>query len=543
MYDAWAAYDATADGQLVTEKHSAADPEAAREVAISHAAYRVLSHRYAPALSVGGAVSTRCFDGLMARLGLDPHDVETTGTAPSAVGNRIGLAYIEAFRGDGANEAGGYQDEAELTLVNPPMAVDQPGTEMTAPDRWQRLILARAVTQNGIPTAAGAQEYIGSHWGRVVPFALSRASEAEPFFDVGEVPAMGPSLQAWALEVVRHSSLLDPAGAGTIDISPGAFGNNSLGANDGTGHPVNPSTGAPYAENPVPLGDFSRVMAEYWADGPRSETPPGHWNVLANKVADAPGFQRRLGGEGPELDPLAWDVQVYFALNAGLHDAAIACWDLKRRHLTARPISLIRWFGGRGQSSDPSGPSYDSQGLPLEEGLVEVITPASSAPGERHAHLARSVGQVAVRSWRGEPGDRARTLGGVGWVRAVEWMPYQLRTFVTPGFPGFVSGHSTFSRSGAVILARLTGSPYFPGGLAEHVVARDTSLTFERGPSTEVRLQWATYYDAADQAGQSRLWGGIHIAPDDFVGRQIGAQIGDLAVEKSLGLFDGSARP
>jgi hypothetical protein len=38
---------------------------------------------------------------------------------------------------------------------------------------------------------------------------------------------------------------------------------------------------------------------------------------------------------------------------------------------------------------------------------------------------------------------------------------------------------------------------------------------FEDGPSVEVHLQWATYYDAADQAGQSRIWGGIHIWPDD----------------------------
>ena len=63
-----------------------------------------------------------------------------------------------------------------------------------------------------------------------------------------------------------------------IDISPRSFGNNSLGANDGAGYDVNPVTGKPYAPNLVKRGDWSRVIAEFWADGPDSETPPGHWN-------------------------------------------------------------------------------------------------------------------------------------------------------------------------------------------------------------------------------------------------------------------------
>ena len=147
-------------------------------------------------------------------------------------------------------------------------------------------------------------------------------------------------------------------------------------------------------------------MAEFWADGPNSETPPGHWNVLANYVADSPSFERRLFGQGAPLDPLAWDVHVYFALNAALHDAAIAAWGDKRRFVTSRPISLIRWMGEKGQSSDPKGPSYDPDGLPIVPGLIEVITKESSAPGQRHERLARYVGQIALRGWLGEPADR-----------------------------------------------------------------------------------------------------------------------------------------
>jgi hypothetical protein len=51
-------------------------------------------------------------------------------------------------------------------------------------------------------------------------------------------------------------------------------------------------------------------------------------------------------------------------------------------------------------------------------------------------------------------------------------------------------------------------------------------------------LTWATYYDAADEAGISRLYGGIHPAADDFPGRIIGSQIGLLAYDKAQEYFE-----
>jgi hypothetical protein len=228
---------------------------------------------------------------------------------------------------------------------------------------------------------------------------------------------------------------------------------------------------------------------------------------------------------------------VYLALNGAEHDAAIAAWDLKRRTQTVRPISMVRWMGAKGQSSDPKGAAYDADGLPLVPGLIEVITKESSAPGERHAHLSYYVGQIAVKDWLGEPGDRSAQTSGVGWVRAVDWITYQRRTFVTPAFPAYVSGHSTFSRAGAEVLTALTGSQYFPGGFAEVVMPKDTFLTFEKGPSKEVRLQWASYYDASDEAGQSRVYGSIHISPDDFAGRKVGHEVGLGAMSAAKKFF------
>lgn len=539
MWDAWAAYDATADGVFLREKHTAPDVAAARAEAVSYAAYRVLAHRYTKA--IGGPTSAACFRAFMERLGYAPDDAVTTGDSPRALGNRIGQALISAGTADGANEQNDYKDTTGFQFVNAAMVVDTPGATLVDPSVWQPLNLAVAVTQNGIITTSGVQGYIGAHWGKVTPFALARPDGGGLYLDPGAPPVFGAELRAHVVEVLRKES-----GLGSdewVDLSPGALGNNSLGTNDGTGHPLNPITGLPYAPHVVRRGDFGRVLAEFWADGPKSETPPGHWNVLANSVADSPGFSRRLFGAGAEVEPLEWDVKVYLALNGAVHDAAIVAWEVKRAFLAARPLSLIRHMGRLGQSTDPAGPAYHPDGLPLVPGLIEVVTAESSAPGQRHAHLARFQGQVVVHAWRGEPGDRRNEVGGTGWIRAIEWMPYQLRTFVTPAFPGFISGHSTFSRASAEVLTALTGSAYFPGGLGEFVAPRDSYLTFERGPSTDVRLQWATYYDAADQAGQSRLWGGIHVTPDDLIGRRLGSTVGLSAVVRARRFYDGTEVP
>src|SRR5262249_17081454 len=152
--------------------------------------------------------------------------------------------------------------------------------------------------------------------------------------------------------VITADSQLSPDDGVTMDVSPGAYGNNSLDyagsygtgnfdIYDGHGYPTNPVTGLPYSPNVGKPGDFRPVLAETWADGPNSETPPGHWNVLANYVADHPLTVKKIGGVGSVVDDLEWDVKSYFALNAALHEAACACWGAKRAYDSWRPIGAI----------------------------------------------------------------------------------------------------------------------------------------------------------------------------------------------------------
>jgi hypothetical protein len=322
-----------------------------------------------------------------------------------------------------------------------------------------------------------------------------------------------------------------------VDISPAAQGDNPLGTHDGEGRAHNPVTGDPYEPNVVDEGDFGRVLAEFWADGPDSETPPGHWNTIANQVTDDPDLVRRIGGEGPEVDPLEWDVKLYLALNGAAHDAAIAAWGAKAYYDYVRPISMIRYLGDNGQSSDPELPAYDPQGLPLEPGLVELATRDTLGPGGRHERTEAFPDEVVIRAWRGNPLDAETEFGGVGWIRAADWVPYQRETFVTPAFAAYVSGHSAFSRAAAEVLTAMTGSEYFPGGLGEWTIEAG-DLEFEAGPDEDVTLQWATFADAADQAGVSRLYGGIHVRADDLAGRVMGAEVGRQAFDLARTYYD-----
>jgi hypothetical protein len=477
-------------------------------------------------------------------LGYDTNNVSTDTSTPAGVGNSVYAAVSSFFLYDGAFQTSSYQDlrGSRYAPINPPLVTGLPGdTNIVDVNRWQPLAITNAFDQHNFP-ANVVQTFIGSQWLGVRPFALSRVNPAKAWIDPGPQPRLNGTGDARfrtdVVDVIQRSGELTPDDGATIDISPGAFGNNTLGANDGTGRPLNPVTGLPYPPNVVPRGDFGRVMAEFWADGPNSETPPGHWNVIANEVGDDTNLVKRIGGSGPVVDGLEWDVKVYFALNAAVHDAACAAWSLKRVYDGGRPIEYIRYMGQFGQCYDPNLPSYDPRGLPLVTNVIELVSASTAAPGGRHQGLP--VGRVAIYAWPGPPVDPTNQHSGVQWMVTDLWLPYQKASFVTPSFPGYISGHSTFSRSAAEVLAAITGSPFFPGGMGSFTAPSNTFLKFENGPSQTVQLQWATYFDASDQAGISRLWGGIHVSADDLTGRIAGSQCGKGVWALARQYFDGS---
>ena len=574
LYDGWAVYDDVAQTYFLGRSVGGyacpfdgidppADVRAARETTMSYAAYRLLVHRFRNAPETEVEATMQRFEDLMIALGHDPGFTSTdySGGSAAALGNHLGAQLIAFGHQDGANELGGYAYEY-YEPVNPELDPVLPGNpDIVDPNRWQPLRLRRFIGQGGFP---GVPSFLGPEWGAVTAFALSPldadrhprdGTEYVVYHDPGPPPLIdlegeGSSSEAyaWGFSLVAiWSGHLDPTDGVMWDISPGALGNLPVddlptrpedypafydqlaGGDPSRGHAVNPHTGEPYEPQIVPRGDYTRVLAEFWADGPESETPPGHWFTILNYVMDHPEFERRFRGEGPELDTLEYDVKAYFALGGAMHDAAVTAWGIKGWYDYVRPVSAIRCMADLGQSSDPSLPNYHPAGLPLVEGAVEIVEAGDPLAGLDGEH----VGKIKVKAWRGPfyiltP---ATDVAGVDWILIENWWPYQRPTFVSPPFAGYISGHSTFSRAAAEVLTLLTGDPYFPGGMGEFHAPANEFLVFEDGPSVDVTLQWATYRDASDQTSLSRIWGGIHPPADDIPGRHIGIEVGVDAFE------------
>jgi hypothetical protein len=264
MFDAWAAYDATAvptQGAGWARRPAAERNDAYKSQAVSFAAYRALLNVF-PARAAD-------FRALMTAMGYDPDDASTDPASPTGVGNRAAAAVLAFRANDGSNQAGGYADTTGYVPVNTPDQVNDPF-------RWQPL---RHPTPTG---GTVVQKYSTPHWQNVTPFALSGPNQFLP---------PGPT-QTTLL-------LLDQEVTDTLLQS-------------------------------ATLTDLSKVRAEYWADGPESETPPGHWLLFGAAACRARNYN---------LDQSA---KLTFALANAELDASIAAWNAKRRWDYVRPITAVR---------------------------------------------------------------------------------------------------------------------------------------------------------------------------------------------------------
>lgn len=413
MYDAWAAYSPRANGtQLSGElrRPAAERTEANRRKAVSYAAHRAL-------IDLFPSRKTE-FDAQMRALGYDPADATTSLSTPQGIGKLAAAAVIDYRHRDGSNQLGNlspgaYSDYTGYRPVNT-------STYVVNPARWQPL---------QVPDGLGGytvQTHVAPHWGKVKGFALKDYHQ----FPVKAPPAYGSwAFVRQALEIVHHSASLD---------------------------------------------DRRKTMAEYWADGPASELPPGHWVLFARFVSD----RDRHG--------TCDDVKMHFALTNAMLDASIAVWGLKRHYDYARPVTAIRYL-------------FKDRRIP---------------------------------SWAGEG-------RGTRLIRGQDWRPYQAANFVTPPFSEYVSGHSAFSAAGAEVLRRYTGSDAFGG----QVTVLKGSSRVEPGlvPSRNLTLAWRTFSDAANEAGISRQYGGIHFAQGDMESRLLGRKVGAQSYALAAAYVQGRA--
>jgi hypothetical protein len=332
-------------------------------------------------------------------------------STPATIGQMVAKAVTDFRHKDGSNQLGGYADTTGYQPVNPPDQVV---------DRWRWQPLRVPL---GDPWGT-VQRALTPQWVEVVPFGMRSQGGRD-------VP-------------------------GPPRLPGGEFSSEDIRT---------------LAKETADLDDPSKIKAEYWADGPHSEFPPGHWAVFAQAMS------RKRGNS---LDD---DVKLFFTLGNALMDASIAAWYWEFKWDYVRPITGIR---------------------------------------------AEYRGKDVV-SWLGP-------YKGYGVVKGENWIPYQQLNVVTPPFPEYVSGHSTFSAAGARVVRTFFGSDSFGASVtvqagASRIEPRDA--THPGTPARAVTLYWPTFSAAAAEAGMSRRYGGIHYPSGDMHGRDLGDAVGSDAWTKA----------
>jgi hypothetical protein len=241
-----------------------------------------------------------------------------------------------------------------------------------------------------VPTPPAFLPYLLPQWGFVAPFGMSSSSQVRP---------PGPP----SLDSLQYAADYEEV--------------KELGA----------AVGSTRTEEQTQI-------ALFWADGAGTETPPGHWNSIAQTIADMHG------------NTLEQNARLFALLNIAMADAAICAWDAKYTFHFWRPVTAIAF-----------------------------------AEPELH------------------------------------WMSF----IVTPPFPDYVSGHSTFSGAAATVLALFYGTDDLPFTIGSDFLPG-------------VYRSFPTCLDAAEEAAVSRLYGGIHFRSANEDGLQAGISIGEWAATHYL---------
>jgi hypothetical protein len=439
-YEAWAAYDPKAVStvpdygpppQQDNTTSSGANNDDNKSKAISFAAYRVLMELTPPTAFSNRSTPPvyKTPDALMtttpkAEGGLEYNPAETDGTpavdSPAEVGNVAAEAVMTFRRGDGSSASSSYAGPFNTWKSVTRMGHWQPLCVLTALGVQGGFPPVRDPNASDCPDSTTASHYalqsaLTPQWGNIIPFGP--LTPYPPQFSLPGPPTLA-------------DGSYDP----TTDVDTALKDTSNL-------------------------TDAQKVKAEYWADGPNTEFPPGHMALFASALS-------RM-----RQNSLDQDTKLFFILGNALLDASKSAWAAKYQYDFWRPTTAIRT---------------------LYKGKL-------------------------VTSWLG-PGK------GFGRVQGQNWMPYQALTVVTPAFPEYVSGHSTFSAAGRTVLLMFFGND---DSFNAKVTIKKGSSKIEPGtPAKDVVLNWNTLSAAADEAGMSRRWGGIHFYSGDQQGRGLGRLIG-----------------
>ncbi|MEM6310813.1 MAG: DUF6851 domain-containing protein [Pseudomonadota bacterium] len=482
MYDAWSAYDATSTHvsfDLEGDNMKVSGTDADKAKAMSFAALTVLSELFPASAELYREVMEE-------RLGYSMTD---DGSLAATIGIDAAEDLLALRLDDGANQANGYVDTTGYVPVNPnPL-------EINDIERW---------TPENVPIdpeeASADQQFLTPHWLEVEAFGLPK--DADGNTDFSQTLPADP--QRFFTEEFQGSTLDFDAAEITLGAQLSLNG-NTYSAGDVisvTQELIGSVINAGFIEQAQEVVDLSaaltdeqKIIAEFWEDGGGTAFPPGTFMSFAQFVS---------ARDDHSIDQ---DAQMFLAMGNAVMNAGIATWQAKVEYDYTRPVRLIR-----------------------DLGELELI------------------GEKGIDENTGEEGYVVTAFGGFnadGTGRGTQTiLAENFVTFQRPGadpsppFAEYTSGHSAFSAAGAEVLKLFTGSDEFGGSVT---FAPDTIQFEDNVPENEVTLAWDTFTQAADEAGLSRLYGGIHFTEGDVNGRDLGRDVGEFAFDTAMLFVNGTA--
>lgn len=278
-------------------------------------------------------------------------------------------------------------------------------------------------------------------------------------------------------------------------------------------------------------------------------TDPGDWQLTPRP--------NPAGGELPGLPALLpqWPNVTPFAMTSGdqfrpdgipdltsqeYADALNEVKDLGSKTSTTRTQDqtdiALYWANGAGTATPPGHLNVLAQTIAEAQG--NTLTQNARLFALLNIALADSAiacwdAKYAFSFWRPITAIRAAdTDGNDATVADPAWKPL----IVTPNFPTYSSGHSTFSGAAATVLAEFFGTD-------------DIAFTLKsENPSVSDR-SFTSFSQAAEESAVSRMYGGIHFSFDNNDGLSAGNSLGvfvseNFLQEKSLparaGILDGT---
>lgn len=319
-----------------------------------------------------------------------------------------------------------------------------------------------------VDSGKGLQTFLTPQWGNVKPFAISsinsvRPSGPEPFLLVE-----GANVDLQAKIITLSNGNVVPISLAIVGTDPNAGAIINKAFIEQAETVINISAN---------LTDEQKLIAEFWEDGGGTSFPPGTWMTFGQLTS------------ARNDNTLDRDAVLFFGLGNAVFDAGVATWEAKTFYDYTRPVRAIRELG--------------------KLGLLNG-------------------GTVGVDELTGETGFVIEAFGNFGQgtktILAENFITYQTSGGnVSPPFAEYTSGHSAFSAAGAEILKQATGSDNFGASVTFKI--SDSRIEPRLTPSSPVTLSWDTFSEASDQAGISRLYGGIHFEDGDFDSRKLGRTV------------------